>query len=597
MNGHPVKRVLQLLGVAAVALLATSSNAGLISQSGPRYFSAAAESGEWADVYVATSGLGAQLATNGLVVGVDGSSINDFEPAITPSTGCSLTVESAGAYDGETAIKLVPPDNTSPGNTYCAIINGLNLTNGGSTDIAQINIRFVAVFGPRYIDLATDPKWLSFQVSTTPGGAVTNRAAIFERYEADPSMANGRIFAVTSDEKQSWHSPLISDCAYWDCGTPTQKGFIIRTTANHGGSPAVAGPNEPIYFEMELDVRQNRGNANGRNRLYVRTRDGLINRTIDIPLSWEETWSFTWDQIIAIEGLGWYWNNPGAAANVDTWIRFSHIALSVNRAVDDEIGPPPGFNTGFLLLLVVQLHWLRRLARVFVMKRVWSALLLFWSIASLAAPIIDASGSAGAGCSADATPSVAVTVSAGSDRYGIGYVYWEGAVTVSAAAFGAQTPTLHHTHSGANFLMYRLDDPSTGAQTFSVTISGAAGRCYIAWLTYQGASSLGTAVEDFVSGGATVDVNVSSAAGDLVIDGAEISGTAIIVGAGQTSRVEQDDLDSAGRSFGASDEPGAGTVTMSWGTGGAAEEGFIIAANLVAAGASSSGLLRRRRGN
>lgn len=231
------------------------------------------------------------------------------------------------------------------------------------------------------------------------------------------------------------------------------------------------------------------------------------------------------------------------------------------------------------------------------MRHIIAALLLLCSLGLSAAPVYDASGSAGAGCSADATPSVAVTVSAGSDRYGVGFVYWEGAVTVSAAAFGAQTPTLHHTHSGANFRMYRLAAPSTGAQTFSVTISGAPSRCYIAWATFSGVSSVGTATEGFQGGGTTVTTNVSSAAGDLVVDGGEFAGGVINVGAGQTSRIEADDFDSAGRSFGVSTEPGAGTVTMSWSTGGVSEEGYIIAANLVAAGAASSGLLRRRRGN
>jgi hypothetical protein len=359
-----VRRFARLLGVAAVTLLATSSNAGLISQSGARYFSAAAESGEWADVYVAASGLGPELATANRVVGVDGASIDDWETAISANTGCVLTREAAGAYDGESAVKLVPPNDTSPGDTYCAVLNGIDLTNSGATTISQINIRFVATFGSRYITDASDPKWLSFQVSSTPGGEPLNRAAIFERYEAGASAA-GRVFAVTSDETQSWNEPEIVDCGF-DCGTPAQKGFIIRTTADHSGTPPVGGPDEPIYFEMELDVSQSRGNANGRNKLYIKTRDGLIDRTIDIPLSWEPTWSFAWDCIVRVEGLGWYWNNPGPASHADNWIRFSHIAVSANRDVDDPIGPPPGFDTGFLLLLVVQVSWLRNL-----MTRLW----------------------------------------------------------------------------------------------------------------------------------------------------------------------------------------------------------------------------------
>lgn len=354
--------------VIALAMMLSVATAGaaFITQSGSRCHGCAAGGavGEWADVYVAATAMPAELATANRVVGIDGASIDDWETAISANTGCVLTREGTGAYDGESAVKLVPPDNTSPGNTYCAVLNGIDLTNGGATDIAQINIRFVAVFGPRYIDLASDPKWLSFQVSSTIAGEPLNRAAIFERYEPGAS-AVGRVFAVTSDENQSWNEPEIVDCGF-DCGTPAQKGFIIRLTADHSGSPPVAGPNEPIYFEMELDVRQNRGNANGRNRLYIRTRDGLINKTIDIPLSWEPTWNFAWDQIVRVEGLGWYWNNPGSAPNADNWIRFSHIAISANRNVDDEIGPPPGFNTGFLLLLIVPVSWLRALkARLF----------------------------------------------------------------------------------------------------------------------------------------------------------------------------------------------------------------------------------------
>lgn len=330
--------------LALVSLLAvTTAGAGLITQSGSRCrgCTAGASGGEWADVYTNLGGVAAQLATTNRVVGVDGTTVDDWGPFITASNGCAITFESGGAYDGENSIKLVPPDALAEP-AYCGIL-GSNLTNSGANDIAQINIRWIAVLGPRYVDLASSAKWLCIGISTTAGGSRANRACTFDNYEPNASWANGRIYAVTSDETQSWHEPEIAGCYSWDCGTAAEKGFIIRTTANHSGSPAVAGPNEPVYFELEIDVRQNRGNANGRSRLYVRTRDGLINRTIDIPLTWEGTWSFTWDQIIEIEGLGWYFNTPGTA-HADNWIRFSHIAISANRSVGSPIGVPPGFN-------------------------------------------------------------------------------------------------------------------------------------------------------------------------------------------------------------------------------------------------------------
>lgn len=351
--------------LALVALLAvTTAGAAFITQSGSRCLGCTAggggSPGEWADVYVTNSGVPAQLATANRIVGIDGANVSAFNTNITSGNGCAITFESGGAYDGENSVKLVPPDTLVGGNSqYCGIIGG-DLTNSGANDIAQINIRFVAVIGSRYIDLAPASKWLCVGLSSTISGGRENRACAFESYEPNASWANGRIWAVTSDEVQSWNEPEITDCFHPDCSNPSQKGFILRTTADHSGSPAVAGPNEPIYFELELDVRQNRGNANGRNRLYIRTRDGLINRTFDIPLTWLNSWDFALDQIIEIEGLGWYFNDAGTP-NAANFIRFSHIAVSANRSVGSPIGPPPGFSTGFLFLLAIRVECLKRL--------------------------------------------------------------------------------------------------------------------------------------------------------------------------------------------------------------------------------------------
>jgi hypothetical protein len=93
---------------------------------------------------------------------------------------------------------------------------------------------------------------------------------------------------------------------------------------------------------MELDVSQVRGNANGRNKLTIRTADGVIHRTLSIALDHEASWNFAWDAITHVEGLGWYWNLE-STAHADNWIQFSHVRLSANRAVDDPIGPPPGY--------------------------------------------------------------------------------------------------------------------------------------------------------------------------------------------------------------------------------------------------------------
>lgn len=317
----------------------------VVSGPGSRYYAPAEESGDWADTFVTFDGIGPALATDGLVVGIRGTTAAEYGAFASEGNGGSLEFESGTAYGGEDSIKLIPPD-VGPEPAYCSILYNANITNGGVKEIAQINIRFIAELGSRYIDLASGTKWLSCHVGTAPNASSSNRACLFEGYEPS-AVAAGRIYAVTADETQSYHQPRITDpeaCYHPDCGTAAQKGFLVRSTADHGGTPAVAGPNEQIYFEMELDVRRDRGNADGRNRMYVATRDGVIDKYMEIPLTWEGAWNFAWNCIINIEGLGWYWNTPGTA-HADNWIKFSRIALSVNRAVDNPIGKPPGFFT------------------------------------------------------------------------------------------------------------------------------------------------------------------------------------------------------------------------------------------------------------
>lgn len=586
------------LALALLALFAvTTAGAGLITQSGSRCHGCSAggggEGGEWADVYVTTDEVGPELATDGRIVGIRGTTVEDYALTLTPGNGASVTRLPLSSFDSaEDAIEMIPPSNATA--QYAGIMNtGLGAGVGGLT-IRQLNWRFLVYFGSTWWSHSPNSKFTGVLMSATnssPGDA-PKRAAIFDQRWSPPTPAQ-KVLAVTYGTTQSYHEP---DSGV-DAGDEEDKLVYIRSSANHSNDPPIIGP-EWICMEQVVTTPGYNGQTDGRNKLYVTTRDGVVNAaSLDIPFSYAGDYDPSKIYITALEYLGGYFND-GGTADANNFVMFSHVALASNMGADEVIGCPPGFNTGFLLLLVLQLSWLRAAKRA-LMKRAIAVLLLLCAATANAAPTFDASGSAGAGCSADATPTVDVTVSAGSDRYGIGYIYWEGAVTVSAAAFGAQTPTLHATHSGTNFQMYRLDDPSTGAQTFSVTISGAPSRCYIAWVTYQATASVGTAAEGYQPEGTTLTVDVSSATGDLVVDGAMFGGGVINVGAGQTSRVEQDDFDEAGRSFGVSEEAGASTVTMSWTTGGGNEEGFILAANLVAAGGGggSSGLLRRRRSN
>ena len=68
--------------------------------------------GDWADVFVAVSGAPAELATNSRIVGIDGASVNDWAPNITfPASGCVITREAGGAYDGASVLFVADRDN------------------------------------------------------------------------------------------------------------------------------------------------------------------------------------------------------------------------------------------------------------------------------------------------------------------------------------------------------------------------------------------------------------------------------------------------------------------------------------------------------
>lgn len=342
--------------LALIALLAvTTAGAGLITQSGARCHGCTggggAGPGEWADVYSTSAGLGAALATDEQIVGLRGVNTSEYGAFVGPNpNGGSVTLVADCSYDGEDCIELVPPDecqssvdcpNPELDNAgYATILNGVNITNGGTHAISQINIRFLYYMGARYIDLASSPKWLCVQAYTAPGtGTPNNRACLFEGYSAADS---GRLIAITSDETQNYHTTPIDECWSADCGTSAQKILITRATANHGGSPAVTGAGEWVCVEMEWDVSRTNGNADGRNKVYITTRDGVINKTSSIPLNWEASWNYALDSIAVIEGLGWYWNVDGVA-HADNDIRYSHVALSANREPDERIGCPPGY--------------------------------------------------------------------------------------------------------------------------------------------------------------------------------------------------------------------------------------------------------------
>lgn len=580
--------------ITLLVLLAATSDASLITQSGARHRALPAAAGGWADVFVAAGAVGPELATDSRVVGVDGTTIDDFLPAISAGNGCTLTFEASGAYDGESSVLLVPPDTLVGANAdYCSILTNADVDNAGAKDVQQINLRFVAVLGPRYIDLAPASKWLSFHVSTAPGAASTNRAAAFESYVPE-AYAAGRIWAVTADETQSYHEPEIVDCYHPDCGTAEQKGFIVRSTADHSGTPAVGGPNEPIYFELELDVSQLRGNANGRNKLYVKTRDGLIDKYIDIPLNWEGTWSFTWDAIVNMEGLGWFFNTAGTT-HVDNWIRYSHIALSANRAVDDPIGPPPGFLTNFFLPLLILGRKTRRKRIGWRKRLVLAASLLALSFAALAD--VTNLGTPTSEQGESTTAATPHTVASGSDVVSYIAVYANSGTAISSMeTFGGVAPTLVGTFSDLH--LYRAVNPTAGATTAQANLAAA-----VIWsihvITLQGVDT--TDPDDATVSNTNdqlldLSATVTSAAGELVIALGLMINDNIDVFDGATLSTEEEAISTAFRSAALVYEAGAASVTLGVSSTASFGDNAIIATAVnAAAGGGNTGIILKRR--
>lgn len=295
-------------------------------------------SSEWEDVTVGMSALGAELATAGRKVRLDLTG-SDYGLRLDTVNGASSSQLLTGAFDGSAAIELRPQTGSTinPDATYVGIANGADLWNGGSTEVAQVNAGFCIYYGSRYIDLAATAKVTGVVAaqSLVSEPSADARAAIFEQtYNGD------RVFAVTASTIQSYHQPISG--YFPEEGPDSDKPLLLGTTIDHGNDPPLVGQ-EWLYFEQEVDYRQDRGNPNGRNRLDVWSRDGYLGY-LEIPLTHRPDWDFSYAYAAYYEYIGGLFNNP-STANADNFFRISHVIFANNRAKDDRIGPPPGFLT------------------------------------------------------------------------------------------------------------------------------------------------------------------------------------------------------------------------------------------------------------
>lgn len=328
-----------------------SSTASATTQSAP-------SSGEWADVYGDQTGIEAGISVARRRYGIRaatldgwhpqylqaiGQPVADYNPAVV-GNGAQFSRVAGTAFDGiEPEIELRPPTvDMGGGQPGDAKILASHLYRNGLNDNAQINIRVVARFGPRYWDLAAETKWdglLCAPNINQPGAASTGRASIFTQH--NPPTNGNQWFAVTNGTTQTYNYPPEGFSS--DVGSPTTKLCRLAGSPDHAANPPqIGGASDYVCFEHVLDARQDRGNAFGMNKFYLWTRDGLVNgRFLRIDLTWA-AWNFSNRYIQTYEGLGFYFNTL-STAHTDNWVRYSHWTIAANLNPTEVIGPPPGF--------------------------------------------------------------------------------------------------------------------------------------------------------------------------------------------------------------------------------------------------------------
>lgn len=170
----------------------------------------------------------------------------------------------------------------------------------------------------------------------------------------------------------------------------------------------------------------------------------------------------------------------------------------------------------------------------------------------------------------------------------------------SSVTYGAQNATLiaRDDNFAPGFWLYYVLPSAGGTQAVTVNYGGTCSRAALGALAFTGVNQstpIGASNVGLSSLATTHSATVSSGVGQVVVDAATVGGADISVGAGQTARVDLDDMTDQNRSFGMSTEDGAASVTMSWTTSGTTD-GVVIAVPLVpAAGGSSAVVVKRRR--
>jgi hypothetical protein len=285
------------------------------------------------------------LSTAGDVFAVD-LATGDYSPRVTEGNGCEVIYEATGGLGGAPGLRIEPPtEYVGENSQYCGFASGADLWSGATVDIAQINIRYALFIGRGYSTAMAGggPKALipytHDRLERGLDGVRGSRPMVFWGSSVGPTYG---AIGVTAETVASYQEPEVD---YWPIGGGAEA-IVMGPAPDHAGAATEGTPvigDEWVVIEHEIDLRRDRGNPDGINRLYVWTQDGAIAGVVlDIPLTWNGSHDFSGRYIGSLDGLGYYWNRP-AVAREDDHVIYSHLAFSANRAPSDPIGPPPGF--------------------------------------------------------------------------------------------------------------------------------------------------------------------------------------------------------------------------------------------------------------
>lgn len=307
---------------------------------------AASSGGVWQDVTVGYSGMSSQFATDGRKVRMSLSG-SDWGAQVDAVNGASVTARPGGAFDGSDAVRIVPPSGatSNPNNTYSAIMRNLDLTNSGTKDVSRVNLGFCVYYGSRYFDLGHQSKVTGILPSQTMASSAATlaatRAAIYEAFVNPPGDLRRAFSAITGGIAEYFQPP---QGGFANEHPAADLPVLVGNVSNHANDPPLVGQ-EWIYMEQRVDFRRTGANPNGRIRLDIWARDGLLG-FLSVPLTNRPDWDFSYQYGHLIEYIGALWNQPGTA-DANNYLDVSHPIVAVNMPWNDTIGsgvigPPTG---------------------------------------------------------------------------------------------------------------------------------------------------------------------------------------------------------------------------------------------------------------